>query len=300
MRRRRLTFGKGTRSGADPARRKAFSLIELLVSIAVLSILVVLLTQMLGMVAKTWTSGKSQADNFTQARIALDMIARDIEAISLRPDLPAFLTGNPPTPEMAFYTKQKGFVSETNSGNRSLSRVRYFVTNVVGGSALRRSAVGFDFGDDVGYVATGTVPWSVPSGGAAFGSDIGPGVLVLRHQFIGTNGTNIPPQDVNPGWKDGSSGAIGVGNLRAIVVSLAVMDADSIKILKNSGTVTNLQGNFSTAAPGAVRSYASAWQAQLDDPSRPLLSGGVPPGVLKGLRVFETTVMLPSSQGGAR
>jgi len=270
--------------------RAAFSLIELLVAMAVLAVLLILLTQVFSMVSGIWNAGRSQADNFAQARVALDVMGRDLQAAVLRPDLPAFFVGG--APELAFYTKQQSLASATNSGNRPLSQVSYVVTNTIDGSSLRRSARGFNFGEDVGYSPTN---WTMPAGQTTFDSDIGPGVLIARHQFIATNGLNILPSAVAEGWAD-SGTRPGVSSLRAVTLSLAVVDRDSLRLLRESGKLDQLLQNFSGSNPGGIRSFAAAWQDQLDDSSSPLAQGGVPIRILRNLKIFERTVVLPISK----
>jgi prepilin-type N-terminal cleavage/methylation domain-containing protein len=270
--------------------RRGFSLIELLVAMTVLAILLVLLAQIFSMVSNTWRAGRSQVDNFAQARVALDVIGRDVESAVLRPDLPAFFVDS--VPQFAFHTRQQSLVTETNSGNRPLCRVMYGVTNGTEGCNLRRSAHGYNFGEDVGYSPTN---WSVSGTGLVFDSDIGPGVLVIRQQFMGTNGRNVLPEQIQASWTNVGTNA-GVGALRAVTISLAVVDKDAVQILVSSGKLQQFQSNFSSADPGAVRSYASAWQEQLDDASAPLANGGIPPRILRSLRIFERTITLPTSR----
>jgi hypothetical protein len=139
----------------------------------------------------------------------------------------------------------------------------------------------------------------VATNGTTFDSDIGPGVLLLRHQFIGTNGLNLLPGEVNAGWTN-SATTNGVGSLRSVIVSLAVIDRDHLRLLQDAGKLTQLQANFGTNNPGPLLSYASTWQAQLDDAARPLLAGGVPAVVLRGLKIFERTVLLPPAEGARK
>jgi hypothetical protein len=215
------------------------------------------------------------------------MMSRDLEGAVLRPDLPAFFIAG--APSLSFYTRQQGLVTDTNSGNRPLSRVAYSVTNTAAGSSLRRSSRGFNYGEDLSYSPTN---WSVPTGGPAFDSDLGPGVLIVRQQFIGTNGLNILPEKLFAGWTNSGTNS-GVGAVRAMTISLAVVDRDTLRLLMESGKLGQLQANFSTNDPGAIRSYAKAWQDQFDDPAAPFAAGGVPKRVLRGLRIFERTVSLP-------
>lgn len=268
-----------------------FSLIELLVAMAVLGLLLVMLAQIFSVVSTTWRAGRAQADHFAQARVALGMVSRDLQAAVLRPDLPAFFSQTGPV--LSFFTRRPGLVTMTNTGNRPLSLVAYSVTNTTDGSNLRRLVQGFDYGDSLDY---SPAAWSAPAITNTWASDMGPGTLIMRYQFIGTNGQNLLPASVHAGWED-LGGNPGINALRAVIVSLAVTDQDSMRRLIDSGKLQTLQSNLSAvASPGALRSFASAWQSQLDDPGAPLTSGGVPASVAAKVRVFECTVTLPVAQ----
>ena len=273
-----------------PRRRpdpRGFTLLELLVAMAVLTLLLLLCSQVLMVAISTWTSGRSQADNFSQARVALDIIARDLETAVLRKDTPAFF--NSSGPMLTFYTRQVGLISSNASGNRPISRVAYNVTtDSSGNSVLRRSANGFNFGDDMGY---SPATWAVLLASPSYDADIGPGVLVLKYQFIGSDGLDVMPANVNPGWT--ASGATpGVGTLKAVTLSMAVIDAESLKVLNASGKLAALQANFTADDPGQLRSFATAWQAQLDSAAKPLATGTIPARAIDGIKVFERTVMI--------
>jgi type II secretory pathway pseudopilin PulG len=271
------------------SRWAGFTLVELLVSVLVLVLILLLCTEMLTIVVSSWNLGRAQADNFSKARVALDIIAQDVEAEVVRQDLPAFF--NTTAPALTFYTKEPGLLSPTTTGTRPLSRVLYYVTNEADGSCvLRRSANGFNFGDDVGY---SPATWSVQMNTPTIDADIGPGVLIMNYQFIGTSGLNIVPANVNNAWAN--SGTLpGIGNLRAVIISMAVIDGRSLKVLTGMGKLSQLQTNFSTSDPGPIASFASSWQAQLEGATQPLRTGGIPASVLTGLKTFERTVMLPA------
>ncbi|MEZ0298275.1 MAG: type II secretion system protein J [Candidatus Methylacidiphilales bacterium] len=270
----------------------SFTLVELMVSMAILAVLTLLFLQIFTTSSNLWISGRAQAENFSQARVALDVISRDLEAGVFRQDLPAFYAADGSS-AFTFYSKQQGLKGLGETSARPLSFIRYEVTNIDGGtSVLRRTSGGFDYGTDVGY---SRATWTVQMAPQAFDADIGPGVLIMKYQFISTNGLNILPQDVNQAWtnKPGNPEVPGVQNLGAAIISLAVVDGRSMKILQASGKLAQLQANFQTNNPGNLLSYRSAWQAQLENPSSPLTAGAVPQEALRGLRTFERTVMLP-------
>lgn len=59
-------------------RLRAFTLAELLVAIAVLSLLVLLLTSLLGGVNRAWISGQQQVETFQEGRALLDLVSREL------------------------------------------------------------------------------------------------------------------------------------------------------------------------------------------------------------------------------
>ena len=272
-----------------------FTLVELLISMVVLITIIILCSQILSMVMNIWRSGRSQADNLSQARLALDQMSRDIQAAAIRSDLPAFFSGTSGSTALVFYTKQQSVRNiapdgTSIGGTRPLSAILYSVVNVGGSnSLLRRSANGFNYNDAIGYSPTA---WAIQMASATFDADIGPGVLIMKYQFIGRDGKNVLPAQINPGWAK-SSTLPGVMDLRAVTISIAVIDGESLKLLQSTGKLQQLQDNFDTSDPGSICSFRSRWQAQIDSASHPLTQGGVPPAALRGLRTFEQTVMLP-------
>lgn len=154
---------------------------------------------------------------------------------------------------------------------------------------LRRKSLGFDYGEDIGY---SPADWTISMTQTGLDSGIGPGVLVLRYQFIGKDGLNRLPSHVNREWSE--SGTLpGVDSLRAVIVSLAVLDDEGVKLLQSTGTLNAVRENFADTDPGPLTSYSSVWQAQMDDPAQPLSAGGVPRKALQSLRTFERTTLLP-------
>jgi len=66
-----------------PGRFKAFSLIELMVSMGILSVLMLMLTVLLDQVQKTWRYSESRISQFREARVAFDLISKNIGQASL-------------------------------------------------------------------------------------------------------------------------------------------------------------------------------------------------------------------------
>lgn len=75
IRRARLRF-------ASPS---GFTLVELLVSMSVLAILMVLVTQVVGQVQKTWLASNTRVSQFREARTAFDLVTHNLAQASLNP-----------------------------------------------------------------------------------------------------------------------------------------------------------------------------------------------------------------------
>ncbi|MBX7157897.1 MAG: prepilin-type N-terminal cleavage/methylation domain-containing protein [Verrucomicrobiae bacterium] len=60
------------------SRKKAFTLLELLISMAVLSLLMALLFQIFELSMRTWQNAEQRTDAFREARAALHIISRDL------------------------------------------------------------------------------------------------------------------------------------------------------------------------------------------------------------------------------
>ncbi|HEY5745789.1 MAG TPA: type II secretion system protein [Chryseolinea sp.] len=73
--------GKNIRRGTfrfPCVETRAFTLPEMMVSVAILSIVVVLLSSMVGAVNKAWLSGRQRVENFQNGRAILEMISREL------------------------------------------------------------------------------------------------------------------------------------------------------------------------------------------------------------------------------
>lgn len=68
-------------------RRSAFTIVEVLVAIAMLSFLIILLSSLVDGVSRAWTSGDRQAETFQNGRAILDLISRDLSQAVISPRL---------------------------------------------------------------------------------------------------------------------------------------------------------------------------------------------------------------------
>ena len=99
------------------ARRRAFTLVELLVSMVVLSLMLVLLAQLTGSTQKVWTSTVGKVEQFRDARQAFESMTRRLSQATLNTYWDYQLSNGVP----AFYVRQ----SELRfiSGNTTLLQI---------------------------------------------------------------------------------------------------------------------------------------------------------------------------------
>ncbi|MBN8711999.1 MAG: hypothetical protein BGO12_06255 [Verrucomicrobia bacterium 61-8] len=248
--------------------QSAFTLIELLLAFAVLSLLLILLAQAVGAVQQTWLSGVARIDNFSKARVILGMIDRDLQSAVLRPDLAAFLDENG-NPACAFYTQISGV-----NGNRRLSLVRYSQTNFATNAVFRRADYGLDFSTNSMTLATTN---KLPDLAKAVEQEVAEGVLRFEWQFVAADGT------FQPGYRFDYTNPEASSNTRSVIISLLALDDRAIKIGSETGKLDALLQKFS-GTPATGQTYASLWNAVIQNPS---FSAGLPAPLTGGVRVFE-------------
>lgn len=102
-----------------PARR-GFTLVELLVSISLLVLLILLVSQMVNSAVLVTTSGRKTLDADSQARVALDRIASDLARMVKRDDVDYLFVKRPGNDRMFFYSEGPTFQGAiATAGDRS-------------------------------------------------------------------------------------------------------------------------------------------------------------------------------------
>ena len=239
-----------------------FTLVELLVAIAVLGALVLVLAQIFGTMNSVWLYGEGKVNNFTKGRAMLNLLENDLCAAVFRPDLAAFPNGT-----FKFYTARPGIPVEAGAP-RNVSLIQYALTtgttNGLPTSTLQRSDMPVSWTDAATYLAFGnTGGFASTASGATTGAltprDTAPGVVAFQVLFIQSNGsfstTTFTPV-LSP------SGTANPNPTRGIGVTLAVIDDQAMKIL-TATQVTALQNGFSGAVTG-TRAVKADWETYLN------------------------------------
>jgi prepilin-type N-terminal cleavage/methylation domain-containing protein len=113
------------RTSPSPEARAAFTLVEMLVSIAVLALIMTFIGQMMSSVSLSTTLSSKHIDTDNQARLVFDRMALDIGAMPHRTDIEYLFVKGPksaapgsqqdPSDKMFFYSQAPAFFSSSNS-----------------------------------------------------------------------------------------------------------------------------------------------------------------------------------------
>jgi prepilin-type N-terminal cleavage/methylation domain-containing protein len=278
------------------SRSRAFTLIEMLVSVTIMSFMLILMSQIVGQTQSIWRAAQMRIDNFNKARSMLDLITDDLQRGVFRGDLPAFGTGAPAaTPAAtdtglhyftqtsftnAFYTRRPGGGSGAAGAMRDISLVSYALNASAQGDdkiVLQRSDLG--------------VPWTNAQENISFQKDmtallqnatpreVAPGVVGFRMLFRRADGSLIDQRDY--------TGYDAENPVVAINFGLAVLGKESLSQLSGD-QVAEIETRFSGAQiKGGIK---ASWDENV------LTSAfyqAYPASLGSGLKTFERWVACP-------
>jgi prepilin-type N-terminal cleavage/methylation domain-containing protein len=287
--------------------RAGFTLAELLVAIAVMTLLMTFVAQLLNSASSLIRIDNKHMDADALASGMLDRMAVDVGQIVKRGDVSYYLkdsssgqtqTGND---LMAFFSSVPGYESTTPS---PVSLVAYRVDSATfGAERLGRGLLwnGASTTDTPMVFLPQTIPITWPNAIVSTGGDteyesIGPGVFRFEYYYLLKsqiyNG-NLEPAilSVDP-WDTrlGHSSENGLSDVAAIGVAIAVVDSGSRNVVSN-GQLSALAGQMNdfaaTMQPGALESQ---WTSAI-------AASNLPPAATSAIRVYSRMLYLstPSS-----
>src|SRR5204863_6114226 len=266
----------------------------MLVAISVLTLLVVLVTQLVRSAASTTTLGHKRNDADSQARSLFERLALDLAQLVKRSDVGYYLknAGTPmPGNDLAgFYSAVPGYHPTTPSPVSVVAyRVNSDSSNPVAHNCLERMGKGLDWnGASAASVPVLFLPltlhetWpSVTSSSAYDDTDparrtyeiIGPQVFRFEYYFIEKNTDSLVASPA--AWT--SQSAVAIRDATTIVVGIAVIDSKSKVLLSNSQIATLAE---------RMPDYTSGWgPGELMAQWRSALNGltGIPVSTLSGI-----------------
>lgn len=259
----------------------AFTLLEVIVSTAVLAMLITLTLTMLGSFSEIYTAGKEFSRTHGAARIAISVLARDLEQAILRGDLPAnaFSLDSTKQPQdrngCFFLTRREslpdaGVTTDRDNPARAISRVGYHLAD---DGNLIRSSTGLAFRSSIFSSAT-------LSALAPVDYALTDGCVDFRVQFVNSAG------NITPGFEPSTATVPGTC---AATVSLAFADEQTFAIKKASlaSFLTSLRGKLNARTPLPTETYADVWREEIEKGN---LFDGEPAPLRRGLRVFSVRV----------
>jgi hypothetical protein len=278
-------------------RNYAFTIVELLVSVAVLLVLVLLVSRLFSSAVAVTTSGNKRMDAEAQTRPLFERVAVDFSQMVKRSDLDFFGKNTAPpnsiggsmagNDQIAFYSSVAGYYP--SSGSQSpVSLIAYRVNAQ---NKLERVAKGLLWN---GVSATSTPVVFFPStiaGSWASATNltaaptpepdadlIGPYVFRFEYYYLLKNGNlSDTPWDTSAGH----SSVSGMQDVAAISVCIATIDPKSRVLISDSqlATLAGRLPDFSTSMrPGDL---LSQWQAALD------ATTDIPRPSVSALRIYE-------------
>lgn len=252
---------------------RGFTILEMLVAVAVLAVVVVIAFQVIGMSWRMVMSDNKRIDALTQARQALDRFGLDWNARVTRDDVGVNFLSQAGNDQISFVSHMPA-----PSGDRAMAVVDYQVNSADNGSdtfRLERGALGFNWN---GASPTFSFPMNtLPTLQSTDRQSLSPGVFRLKFALLTRESATSAPALVN-----GSITTL--TNVAAVVVAVGVIDERSRKLLS-----ADQLRQLATALPDPPASNPDAlatWQVAINNPEF-AKNAGIPPTVVPGIRVYQ-------------
>jgi hypothetical protein len=239
----------------------AFTILELLVSVAVVSIILIVIAAILDGAYRTTGSSRKRLLADEEARRALDRIGMDIKNMIIRKDVDFFFRKQPGNDEMYFFSHAPAHFS----GNGTREPVSLIGYRVGGGGKMERFGHGLAWEQAtpqgmVFLTPTGDgsmLPGSTIQGafGSLFNEEnkyqvIGSGIFRFEVKFLLKASGNLSMRFSESPYRDASLGAPfsnngnALSDVEAIQVAIMVLDDESQKILPNLSSLESLASKF--------------------------------------------------------
>jgi prepilin-type N-terminal cleavage/methylation domain-containing protein len=311
-------------------KKSGFTLVELIVSIAILSIMLLGLGQAMAFVSNLWIAGIGNVDNYTKARTIMSIMDRDIQMMVMRPDVAAFVDSTGANPACAFYTNVQGNPGTATTDTRTVSLVQFLLnpalypapTTMPSATVLSTTLGRVNYGSTFPAFSTTTIPYvSATTAGIPLTignttslpglsttnvptDSVATGVILFQWQFIDGAGNILTPKVAGSPYTSYAysynyTAPSTSSNPRAVVVSLLVLNNAAYNLAVNTGEIATIQGLFpasglsaSASVPtNAGETFSQYWNSVLNTPPAGFLALPLP--IRSGLRVFQRYIPLP-------
>jgi Prokaryotic N-terminal methylation motif len=263
----------------------AFTLAELLVSVAILVLLATGIGSMLNSAATVTSLGNKRMDSDSQVRPVLDRMTVDLSQMIRRSDVDYYLKSSanlqPGNDLIAFLCNVQGYYPSTGSQS-PISLVSYRINSAAGSSLNRMQRMskgllwnGVSMTDKPILFGLGTIAsnWPAATNSTATDGDyelVGPQIFRFEYFYF-----------LKTGLISNSPGAAGMKDVAAISVAIAAIDQKS-RILLSDAQVTSLVGqlkDFDATQP--ISDLTTSWQSSLDGVTN------MPRVAINGIRIYQ-------------
>jgi prepilin-type N-terminal cleavage/methylation domain-containing protein len=265
---------------------RGFTLVEMLVAMAVLGLLGVFLAQVVALTGRATSAASKHLDATGQARLVFDRLGQDLAARPTRSDLTMSFTKATGNDSFQFYSQVLGY-----SGARQVAAVGYRIQESQGITPsrfyqLERGAAGTDWGP---AASANPLLQFLPSVFAAPQTSdpnydvLAGGVFRLEFCYLLNTG-ELSTTSASP---PNSSGSQTYSDVVGLVVALGVLDSRSRELISD----TQLQ-QLSQALPDctAGQDPISGWSA---DMAQTGFASGIPKPVIQNVRIYQRIFYVP-------
>jgi len=241
----------------SPPNRRAFTLVELIVSMGLLALLVILVAQLTGSATTTTTSSRKHMDADSQARMIFDRMADDFAKMARRKDLDCIFYKNAASASgindaMFFYSEAPAF-SNVAANKSTVSLVGYRINSAT--LQLERLGEALTWDGSTSNDATSGTSNATP-GSVVFLTYAGAGTPAPASTLAGNWSATIGTAANNyTDGVDSDYNAIGEQTYRLEINFLLSDGTTSTKPVTNPAATTN---NLAAGAPPTASSDSSA------------------------------------------
>lgn len=268
-------------SSSNPSGRGGFTLIELVVTMAVLSIILMMALQVTESARMATRLAESKSSNDAIARRTFERINRDLAQMVVREDARVEFKSKAGNDEFAFLTRAKGFTAGGGVGERSVSLVSYsMVYDPTAGEKLLRGSCGHLFSE----VASDALKLDASLPFPAISPDnfqtLSNNVIRLEIEYLIQGSTGVTLEITAPATTD---------NLRGLVITLVTLDDWGRRAIKPN-RMEDLAAGFPDAARG--ENTLKVWSLKRDDMAKSGIPG-LPKEALQSIRCYQRTFLMP-------
>ncbi len=266
--------------------RRGFTLLELMVSIVIITIILLLTVQVSDSALDITRRTEARLAAQREASVAAQQLRADFALRIQRLDTPVRFEKNPGNDSLALLTKRLGYPDRTDIPDRAVSITEYRIETSApeeAGNGLLRASSGIGFGDltarpslDEGTLALATLPEEGPEElNARHFQMLAPGVIRLELSFL-INDQAMPIRMEAPDDQ---------GLIDGVIATVCILDPDHRGALRDD-QLTRIAEQFDDAADGELP--VEDWLQTLDD--LPTLLQGFPKSTLRHVRVKQILI----------